>query len=233
MIGLLRKLLRKSPDGLGRNYAGGPSEAVGSTLLEELPALILDTEATGLDVSRDRIVSIGAVTMRGPELLDEAALDRLVNPERPIPKRAIEIHGISDAMVTDAPRFVEICDELAAVAEGRIWIGHNIGFDIALVEREMALAGRPWRRPDALCMAQLFQALYPAAPAFDLDSIAAFYDVDCVGRHSALADARISADVYRCIIAELVESGVRRFSEAAAVATRARQMIRRQRAAGW
>jgi DNA polymerase III subunit epsilon len=232
MIRALRRLL-------GRSDGGAPAAGAGSGdwlydhPLAELPALVLDTEATGLDVGHDRIVQVGAVTMRGPEFEDAAAFDRLVNPDRAVPAKAIEIHGIDDAMLSAAPRFAGICDELEAVASGRVWVGHNIGFDVALVAREMALAGRDWARPPALCTTQLFAALYPRARDLNLEAVAAHYGLSDAGRHSAIGDAHITAAVYRCILAELAGYGATRFADAVAFAARARTVIRHQRAAGW
>jgi DNA polymerase-3 subunit epsilon len=232
VIRVLRQLFGRSV-GPASRAGDGPGAGLYDQPLAELPALVLDTETTGLDVSRDRIVQIGAVAMRGPEFENAAALDRLVNPERPMPAKAVEIHGIDDAMLAGAPSFAGVREEIEAAAAGRVWIGHNIGFDIALVAREMALLGRAWRRPPALCTAQLFAALHPRARDLNLEALAAHYGLSDAGRHSALGDAQITAGVYRCILGELAERDTVRFADAVALASRARTVIRHQRAAGW
>jgi DNA polymerase-3 subunit epsilon len=80
--------------------------------LDALPALVLDTETTGLDVNGDRIVSIGAVRMHGLRVYRSHAFDRLVNPSVAIPSRATAIHGITDAMVLDAESFPAVFNQL-------------------------------------------------------------------------------------------------------------------------
>ena len=83
-----------------------PAAAIdSSTALNELPVLVLDTETTGLDVANDRVISIGAVRLHGKRIYRGVSFDRLVNPARPIPRRSSAVHGITDAMVRDAPGF--------------------------------------------------------------------------------------------------------------------------------
>lgn len=232
MIELLRRLLGH-PAIPSRADEFLEAAAPPDGLLADLPSLVLDTETTGLDVSRDRIVQIGAVAMRGAEFENAAALDRLVDPGCPIPARAVAIHGIDEAMLAGAPRFSGVCNEIETIAAGRVWIGHNIGFDIALVAREMALLGRKWRRPQSLCTTQLFAALYPRERDLNLESLTAHYGLSDAGRHSALGDAQMTAALWRCILGDLAERGLVRLADAAALAASARAVVRHQRAAGW
>ena len=70
---------------LGYDPADPVTEA---TLLMDLPVTVLDTETTGLDVTRDRIVSIGTVRLHGGRIYRSATFDRLVRPGIPIPPRS-------------------------------------------------------------------------------------------------------------------------------------------------
>ena len=112
--------------------------------------LVLDSETTGLDVERDRIVSLGAVRLHGRRIYRALVLDELVNPGGPIPARATAIHGITQAMVAGAPAFAEIMPALADLIEGTVVVGHNIAFDLAMLARECALAGLDWQAPPTL-----------------------------------------------------------------------------------
>jgi DNA polymerase III subunit epsilon len=203
------------------------------TLLAQLPAVSLDTETTGLDVRRDRMISVGAVQLHGAEVFPAASFDRLVNPGRRIPPVSTAVHGITDAMVTDAPAFAAIAAELAGFCGPRVWIGHNIGFDLAILRRETACAGLPWSEPPALDTLRLYAALHPRAPDVELEAVAADLGVDSSGRHTALGDALMTAEVYRRMLPMLAEAGVRTLGEALAFAKRPRQILRLQRALGW
>lgn len=193
----------------------------------------LDTETTGLDVQHDRIVQIGAVTMRGPEVEDDLAFDSLVNPGRPIPKRSSAIHGIDDAAVATAPRFGELATPLGRLCADRLLVGHNVGFDAAMLARESKLAEISWQRPPTLCTTQLYAALHPRARNLNLEAVAERYEISVVERHKALADAQLTAKVFACLTRELEPRGIATVGEARRFCFSAREVVRRQYAAGW
>ena len=212
-----------------------PPSAVPSdeTLLEDLSAISLDTETTGLNVRRDRMLSVAAVPLHGSKIYGAVVFDRLVNPGNRIPPGSTAVHSITDAMVADAPAFRSIADDLAAFCGERVWVGHNIGFDIAILRREAKLADLPWREPVGLDTLRLYAALYPEAPDVELDAVAADLDVDVRGRHTALGDALVTAEVYRRLLPLLGAAGIRTLGEALAFAERPRMIRRLQRALGW
>ena len=82
-----------------------PASPSGATPLDELPVVSLDTETTGLDVRRDRLLSVGAVHLHGHRLYLGETFDRLVNPAQRIPPGSTAIHSITDAMIAEAPDY--------------------------------------------------------------------------------------------------------------------------------
>lgn len=100
---------------------------------------IFDLEATGLNVTHDRIVQIAVVKISPDGTTTN--FDRLVNPEIPIPKEVSEIHGIYDADIADAPTFKEIIPELEAFFEDCDFAGYNSNkFDLPLLAEELLRA---------------------------------------------------------------------------------------------
>lgn len=139
----------------GRHYAGIAHllRAVVRGLVEELsadapwselPIALLDVETTGKDPSADRVVEVGIAFARGGAVVDRR--NWLVNPGRPIPKEASDIHKITDDAVKDAPRFEAIAQEVAAALSGCIPAAYNATFDKAFVAGELARAGLSLRR---------------------------------------------------------------------------------------
>lgn len=186
------------------------------TPLVELPAMALDTETTGLDPVRDRIVSVGAVRLQGATLLRNQVLDLLINPGRQIPAVATAVHGISDLMVLPAPSYREVAPRITAALEGVVLIGHHTVFDLAVLRRASATAGIDWQDPPWLDTALLYSALRPEARHFDLDSVAEDLGVAIHGRHTALGDALATASLYLKLLPELEAHGIVNLGQAMA-----------------
>src|SRR5262245_58343120 len=112
--------------------------AANATPLIAVDAVVLDTETTGLNPTRARIIEIAAVRLIAGRLVaePEAVFRRLVNPGESIPVSASAVHRIDDAIVADAPRFSELWADWRDFMSGAVVIGHSVGFDLAVLRRE-------------------------------------------------------------------------------------------------
>jgi CBS domain-containing protein len=203
------------------------------TALAALPVVVLDLETTGLNVARDRVIQIGAVAMLGPRILDSPRLDQLVDPETPIPAASTQIHGLNDADVAGAPRFADFADTLHEVLAGRVVVGHNIAFDLAVLRNEAARTGVAWREPPSLDLAMLVGALEPRLPDLGLETITGLLGVKIENRHSALGDSMATAEAYARLLPRLREADVRTLGEALSLAAQRADLKMRQAEAGW
>jgi DNA polymerase-3 subunit epsilon len=113
-------------------------ELAAEAVWAELPIALIDLETTGRDASVDRVVEIGIVISRGGEVVERK--NWLVNPGRPIPKEATDVHKITDDDVKDAPPFAAIAGEVAAALAGCIPAAYNAAFDRAFLGNEVARA---------------------------------------------------------------------------------------------
>ncbi|WP_417515924.1 DNA polymerase III subunit epsilon [Minwuia sp.] len=159
---------------------------------------MLDTETTGLDPREgDRIVEVACL-----ELVDRVWTGRsyqeYVNPERAMPDEAFRIHGISDEMLADKPRFHEIADSFLAFVDGAPVVAHNAAFDMKFLNFELERCDRP-----TLPMDQVVDTLAIARKRFpgagnSLDALCRRFEVDNTDRtlHGALIDSKLLADVY-------------------------------------
>lgn len=207
--------------------------ATGATPLIALHAAAIDTETTGLDTARDRIVQIGAVALAGDGEIEGASLDLLVDPGIPIPKASSKIHGITDAMVQGAPEFGEAADRLKEYIAGRIVIGHSIGFDLAVLEHESQRSGKTWQKPRSLCVRLLAAVLRPGLPDLSLESIATWLGITIAGRHSALGDAQAAANIFVALVPRLHQRGIRTLAEAEIACLALRTELESGDRAGW
>lgn len=134
----------------GRHYPGIAHvlRAVTRGLIQELeaeavwaslPIALLDVETTGRDASVDRIVEVGIAIARGGEIVERR--NWLVNPGRPIPKEATDVHKITDDDVKDAPPFGAVAHEIVATLIGCVPAAYNAAFDRAFLANEVARTG--------------------------------------------------------------------------------------------
>ena len=209
------------------------TEISSSTMLNELPVLVLDTETTGLDATNDRVISIGAVRVHGKRIYRGVAFDRLVNPARSIPRRSSAVHGITDAMVRDAPNFDQVFSDFMPMMRHVVVVGHNVAFDLAMLRRECELAQLPWQEPVSLDTLALASALNLGVPSLHLETLAEYLSVDVHGRHTALGDSLVTAEVYLRLLNLLQEHSVATLGEAQRFAARAKALAMRQKRAGW
>lgn len=149
----------------------------------------IDLETTGLDPLNDAIIEVGALRFRDGEVLDE--FSTLIDPDRPIPHLITNITGIRTQDVAGAPRIASIIPRLREFIGDAPIIGHNVGFDIAFLNRQGILQNNP--RIDTYDLASI---LLPCAPRYSLGSLASDIDIDLTNAHRALDDARAAGLLY-------------------------------------
>lgn len=124
---------------------GIAEELLVETVVAELPIVAIDTETTGRDPLNDRIVELGLVVYEGRQITQRVSW--LINPGRPIPQEASDVHKITDTDVADKPTFSEVMPQILALLEGKVPLAYNADFDrqflIAECDRCGSFAGRP------------------------------------------------------------------------------------------
>ncbi|WP_181702077.1 DUF294 nucleotidyltransferase-like domain-containing protein [Chthonobacter albigriseus] len=205
----------------------------GGTPLIAVDAVVLDTETTGLDTARARLVQIGAVRVRAGRLAASDTFQTLVDPGEPIPASATRIHGIGDGDVAGAPRFAPVAERLEAWIGDALVVGHSIGFDLAILKRESERASRPWRKPRTLDTRLLARIANPDLPDVSLELLASWLGLEIAGRHTALGDAQATAEIFLALVPRLRERGIRTIAEAEAACRRLTDAMEAQHRAGW
>ena len=201
--------------------------------LSSLPTVVIDTETTGLDVEKVRIVEIGAVRLDSCAPGSERIYSELVDPGIPIPGSSTEIHGIADSDVDGAPAFPERMAEFAAWAGPTVVTGYSIGFDLAVLKAEHERHGLPWQPPRALDVGHLVDLVAPALPEKSLETAAGWLGVELSGRHRALGDARAAAEIYRAIVPKLREKGIVTLAQAERAVRALSNRMTEEAQSGW
>ena len=119
--------------------AGLADECAAESPLDDLPIVAIDTETTGRDSSVDRIVEIACVIWQRGEVI--ARHSWLVDPGRPIPQEAFDVHGIGDDDVRGKPSFAAIAGEVMAALGSSVPLAYNAEYDRTILMAELARAG--------------------------------------------------------------------------------------------
>jgi DNA polymerase-3 subunit epsilon len=184
------------------------SEALEEAPLEGLLYTAFDLETTGLDPREDAIIALGAVHLLGSRVLRHEVYEALVDPGRPIPKASTEVHGLTWEMLKGKPRLEEVLPAFRAFLEGSVLVAHNGAFDMAFL-RKVGIDQPPL--VDTLLLAHL---LFPDLKDHRLERLAERFGVPVLGRHTALGDALMTAEVYARMIPLLKERGFRTLGQA-------------------
>lgn len=162
--------------------------------------IFFDTETTGLEADKgDRVIEIGCVEMVNRQLTGNH-LHLYINPERASHEDALRVHGLTEAFLSDKPKFAEIVDRFLGFVTGAELVIHNAPFDIGFINAELkrlkrgVLTDHVGSVRDTLLMAR---DLFPGK-ANSLDALCRRLEVDNTKRvlHGALLDAELLADVY-------------------------------------
>lgn len=177
------------------------------TPLSEVTFVVVDLETTGGSPSHDGITEVGALALRGGELL--AKIDTLVNPGVPIPPMITMLTGITEAMVMPAPRIEEVLPSLLEMLRGAVIVGHNIRFDTSFLDAALVANGYPRldnRRVDTLALAR--RLVRDEVPNLRLHTLATHLRASVEPVHRAYADAAATAEVFHTLLERAATFGV-------------------------
>jgi DNA polymerase-3 subunit epsilon len=183
------------------------------TPLREVTFVVFDLETTGGSHDEDAVTEIGAVKVRGGEVLGEFAT--LVDPGRGIPPQVVSLTGITQFMVTGAPPMSEVLPAFLEFAAGCVLVAHNSGFDIGFIKAACRRYGYGWPRPPVVCTVKLARRVLPKTetPSHRLSALAVLFHATTQPNHRALADAKATVDVLHGLLERVGSVGVQSLEE--------------------
>jgi len=194
----------------------GVDQASDDTLLADLAYTAFDTETTGLEPSAgDEIIQIGAVRIVNGRLLRQEHIDQLIDPCRPLRPEGIPIHGITEEMVRGQPSIADVLPQFHAFCAGTVLVAHNAAFDMRFFQLKEERLGIRFTHPllDTLLLSAV---IHPNQESHKLEAIAERLGVTIIGRHTALGDAIVTADVFLRMLPLLADAGIRTLGQARA-----------------
>ncbi len=183
-------------------------------LLTELAYTVFDTETTGLNPSQgDEIIQIGAARIVNHKLLKQECFEQLVDPRRPIPPETVPIHGIQPEMVVGQPTIEQVLPAFHTFAQDTVLVAHNAAFDMRFLQLKEQQTGVRFDHP-VLDTLLLSAVVHPNQDSHRLEALAERFNITIVGRHTAMGDAMVTAEVFLRLIPLLAEKGIHTLGQA-------------------
>jgi DNA polymerase-3 subunit epsilon len=161
---------------------------------------VIDIEATGSKFPADRIMELAIVKHDGRQVL--STWSSLVRPEVPIPPFVVQLTGITEELVAEAPLFHEIAHEIWREIAGCVIVGHDVNFDYNFLKHELKAAGYDLDAPK-LCTLKKSRKFIPEQPSYSLGRLAEGLGIAIENRHRALGDALATAAIFEILFPHL------------------------------
>lgn len=161
--------------------------------LKDQRFIVFDLETTGLYKYSDKITEIGAVKVENGEITE--VFNELVNPEKMIPEKVVELTGITNEMVMDKPKIDEILPKFLEFSKDAYFVGQNTDFDIGFIKEACDNLSYQFE-PVYLDTLPMARAVFPSMGRFSLDKLAKKLAVGPFNHHRASDDAMTTAKVF-------------------------------------
>ena len=160
---------------------------------------IIDIETCGgkFQFPNGRITEICIIVHDGLQVTEK--FTSLVNPECYISPFYTSLTGISNAMVSQAPKFQDIAQKIIELTTDRTFVAHNVSFDYNFIRDEFATLGHEFKR-DKLCTVQMSRKLIPGKPSYSLGKLCASLNIPNNARHRAEGDAVATTHLFNLLL---------------------------------
>jgi len=173
---------------------------------------ILDIETTGGKYNEEGITEIAIYRFDGQKIVDQ--FSSLVNPERSIQPFVVNLTGINNEMLRNAPKFYEVAKRIIEITEDCIVVAHNAQFDNRILTTEFDRLGYPFQK-ETLCTVELAKKLIPDLPSYSLGKLVRTLGIPIADRHRAQGDAKATVSLFKLLLSkdtqkEIISQSVRK-----------------------
>lgn len=167
--------------------------------------VVFDIETTGLSNVHDRITEIGAIRIEKGEIVGEYS--SFINPEKLISTEITELTGITNEMVSDAPRIFDELPGFIDFCKGAVLVAHNADFDAGFIRENMRRMGLNFDFPvlDTLALSRI---LLKELKRHKLNLVAKALQVNLENHHRAIHDAKATAEIFLKLVQRMKEQGI-------------------------
>lgn len=160
---------------------------------------ILDIETTGGKYNEEGMTEIAIHKFDGKEVIDKFIT--LVNPEIPIQPFVVQLTGINNKMLRNAPKFHEIAKRIVEITEGCVLVAHNAAFDYRILKLEFERLGYSYIK-DTLCTVELSRKLIPDQDSYSLGKLCKNLGIPMSDRHRANGDTIATVKLFKILLSK-------------------------------
>ncbi len=175
--------------------------------LDTLDYVVFDIETTGLDPTVNEITEIGALKLKGLEVVD--MFSSLIKPKNPIPPEITDLTGIDNNMVAAAPPIEEVLPKFIGFAGAATLIAHNADFDLSFIKHHYKQLTNKEINNSVLCTLKLSRYLLSNLMNHKLHTVASHFGFTVQNRHRAMGDVELTYQVWLKFVDLLKEKGIR------------------------
>ncbi|WP_053366202.1 PolC-type DNA polymerase III [Bacillus sp. FJAT-27245] len=175
-------------------------------LLAEATYVVFDVETTGLSAFYDTIIELAAVKIRDGEIIDR--FESFANPHHRLSATTINLTGITDDMVQNAPEVGEVLERFKEWAGDDIFVAHNASFDMGFINAGYKKLGYEKAKNPVIDTLELARFLYPEMKNHRLNTLAKKFDVELTQHHRAIYDAEATGYLLMKMIKDSLEKGI-------------------------
>ena len=154
---------------------------------KKIVEIVIDTETTGLDYTKERMVEFAAIRLENGKVKD--TFQTLINPEQHIRKSSMAIHGITEEMVADAPTEAEIMGDILDFIGDAPIVAHNAIFDYSFLNEASKRVFKKKFENERIDTQQMFKEIAPELESHGLAMLTERFHVELTNHHRAMADA--------------------------------------------
>ena len=166
---------------------------------------IIDIETTGGKYDQEGITEIAIHRFDGHQVID--TFISLVNPERKIQPFVVNLTGIDNSMLRNAPKFYEVAKRIVEITTDCIVVAHNAKFDYRILQTEFKRLGFKFDR-QTLCTVELSKKLIPGLPSYSLGKLCRSLGIPVSDRHRANGDAVATIKLFQLLIDKDLEKSI-------------------------
>lgn len=155
---------------------------------------MLDCETSGLSASNDRVISLAVIILdQGLNVIE--TWSTLINSG--VDPGPVEVHGITQDMLRDAPSFEDIFTKLNSLLEGRVMVAHNASFDHNFLKAEAERLGLTLGHQGVLCTLRAARRMKLPLEKLTLGVLAKHYNITQTRAHDALDDTTVLVEIWK------------------------------------